>query len=180
VSEQRERGNVRSLIAVVGAAIFAGVVVWYFGIGVVPAVVVGLVIGAIGSVLRHVTGALPNRSWPPPPPPKVDGARREASELSWALQTHDGLVDEFIVVRVRSIATNRLAMRRLSLTNPAHRERIQQIIGQQAYEILSAAGTRRVPLTAVLLVLDKLDALGVGPGTTTRSSPLVPTTEKQA
>jgi hypothetical protein len=153
---------VRSLVIVIGGAVFA-------------AVVVGLVVGAIGSALRRVTGAPPDRSWPPPPPPKVDGARREASELSWALRTRDELVDELIVLRVRSIAANRLATRRLSLNNPAHRQRIEQLIGQQAHEILSSAGTRRVHISALLAGLDALDSLGQS----TSSIP-VRTTEKQA
>jgi hypothetical protein len=168
----------KSLVIVIGGAVFAGVVAWYFGLGIVPAVVVVLVVGAIGGALRRVGGTPADRNWPPPPPPKVDGARREASELSWALRTRDELVDELIVLRVRSIAASRLAPRRLNLNNPVHRQRIELLIGQPAWEILSSAGTRRIPISAVLNVLEALDSLdSLGEGV---PSIPVPTTEKQA
>jgi hypothetical protein len=166
---------VRNRVLVIISALFSGIVVWYFGLGVLPAIVVALVIGAMGVMLRVFTDALPDRSWPPPPPPKIDGARREASELSWSLESHDGLVDERIVVRVRTIAENRLSARRLDLSSRADRPTIERLIGSPAVEVLTAAGSRRVHVSALLATLDRLDSLGTGTPTTQP-----PNSEKQA
>jgi hypothetical protein len=166
---------VRRFVRVIVVAILAGAVVWFFGLGVPAAIVVILVIGAVGAVLRLITGALPNRDWPPPPPLKMDGARREGSELSWALRTRTGIVDDRIVFRVRSIATRRLAPRHLDLDNPAHRAPIQRLIGPQVYELLTHAGERRVRLATILVALDVLDSLDASNPSTPN-----PTSEKQA
>jgi hypothetical protein len=167
----------RRFVPVIVVAILAGGIVWFFGLGILPALVVILVIGAIGTVLRLVTAEMPNRDWPLPPPPNTDGARREAFELSWAMRTRNGIVGDRIVLRVRSIAANRLALRHLDLENPAHREAIQRLIGPQVYDLLTSRDERHVRLSTVLATLEVLDSLG-----TSRPSATIPipNSEKQA
>ena len=149
----------RRLVPVIVVAILVGAVTWFFGLGVMPAIVVVLAVGAVGTVLRLLVLQTPNRDWPPPPPPKTDGARREASELSWAMRTRSGVVDDRIVHRVRSIAVNRLAMRHLDLDNPAHRQPIERLVGPQVYDLLTSGEGRNVRITTVLATLEVLDSL---------------------
>ena len=158
-------------------AILVGGIVWFFGLGILPAIVVALVVGAIGTVFRLVTTETPNRDWPLPPPPITDGARREAFELSWAMRTRSGIVDERIVLRVRSIATNRLALRHLDLDNPAHRRSIERLIGPQVYDLLTSGDERHVRLSTVLATLEVLDSLGTRPPSAIIPNPI---SEKQA
>jgi hypothetical protein len=167
----------RRLVPVIVVAIVVGGVVWFFGLGVLPAVVVALAIGAVGTVLRLVTAEMPSRDWPPPPPPITDGARREAFELSWALRTRSGIVDDRIVVRVRSIAANRLAFRHLDLDNPAHRSSIERLVGAQVYNLLTSSDGRYVRLTTILGTLEVLDSLGTDRAATKIPNP---NSEKQA
>jgi hypothetical protein len=167
----------RRLVPVIVVAILAGGIVWFFGLGILPAVVVILVIGAVGTVLRLVTPELPNRDWPLPPPPITDGARREAFELSWAMRTRSGIVDDRIVLRVRSIAANRLAFRHLDLDNPAHRRSIERLVGPQVYRLLTFGDGQRVRVTTILATLEILDSFGTSRGSTIAPNP---NSEKQA
>jgi hypothetical protein len=156
----------RRLVPVIVVAILVGGVVWFFGLGILPAIVVVLAVGAVGIVLRLVAVQSPNREWPPPPPPKTDGARREAFELSWAMRTRTGVVDDRIVRRVRSIAVNRLALRHLDLDNPAHRQSIERLVGAQVYDLLTAGDGRNVRIASVLATLEVLDTLSTSRPTT--------------
>jgi hypothetical protein len=167
----------KRFVPVIVIAILTGAIVWFFGLGILPATVVSLVAGAIGTVLRLVTMATPNRDWPLPPPPITDGARREAFELSWAMRTRSGIVDDRVVLRVRSIAANRLALRHLDLDNPAHRPSIERLIGPQVYDLLTSVDERHVRLATVLATLDVLDSLGTRPPSATIP---IPISEKQA
>lgn len=164
----------RRLVPVIVIALLTGGVVWFFGLGLLPSIVVVLAVGAVGTVLRLVRVDSLGRDWPPPPPPKTDGARREAFELSWAMRTRSGIVDDRIVLRVRSIAANRLALRHLDLDNPAHRQPIQRLVGPQVYELLTFGSERRVRLNAILATLEVLDSLG-----TTRPATANPNSKKQ-
>jgi hypothetical protein len=165
----------RPFVPVIVVAAIAGGVVWFFGLGILPAIVVVLVVGAVGTVLRLVTGETPNRDWPLPPPPITDGARREAFELSWAMRTRSGIVDDRIVLRVRSIAAKRLALRHLDLENPANRRAIERLVGPQVYDLLTSVDERRVRVTTVIATLEVLDSLG-----TSRPSVPHPNSKKQA
>lgn len=149
----------RRFVGVIVVAVLAGAGSWFFGVGVLPAVVIALAIGSIGVVLRVVTGATPSLDWPLPPPAPSDGKRRETSELSWAIRARGGAVDDRIVLRIRGIAENRLALRQLDLENPAHRPAIQKLVGAQTYDILANTGGRRVRVPDMLVVLDILDSL---------------------
>ncbi len=168
----------RRSAGVIVLAVIAGVASWFFGIGILPAVVVTLVVFSIGTVLRLVAGQRPNRDWPLPPSRKNDGQRRDAAELSWALRTRGGIVDDRVIARVRSIAARRLALRHLDLDDPAHRAKIQRLIGAASYETLTSGSTRKIRVTTVLGMLDTLDTLVRHPET--RGSNTNPNSEKQA
>ncbi|MDQ1529066.1 MAG: hypothetical protein QOH77_856 [Actinomycetota bacterium] len=147
---------------VIVVAILAGAGCWFFGLGLVPAIVVVLVVGSLGVVLRVLTAPATVGEWPAAPPQPTDGARRETSELSWALRTRGGIVDDAIILRVRAIVANRLAHRQLDLDNPGHRRAIEKLIGAGVYELVSASGNRqRVKMPSIVTTLDILERLDV-------------------
>ena len=147
---------------VVAVAILAGAGCWFFGLGLVPAIVVVLVVGSLGVMLRVLTAPATIGEWPAAPPHPTDGARRETSELSWALRTRGGIVDDAIILRVRAIAASRLAHRHLDLDNPGHRRAIEKLIGAGVYELVNAGGNRqRVRMPSIIATLDILDRLDV-------------------
>jgi hypothetical protein len=140
-------------------AILAGAGCWFFGLAVVPAIVVALVLAGLGITLRIITLPVENLEWPPAPPEPSDGARREVSELTWSLRTPGGVVDERIVERVRRIADTGLRRRQLDLDNPAHRAQIERLVGPQTYALLSSPERRRISLSTLLSELSVLEAL---------------------
>jgi hypothetical protein len=151
---------------VVVVAVLAGAGCWFFGLGLVPAIVVVLVVGSLGVALRVLTAPATVGEWPAAPPQPTDGARRETSELSWALRTRGGIVDDAIILRVRAIVANRLAHRQLDLDNPEHRPAIEKLIGAGVYELVNvnvnANGNRqRVKMPSILTTLDILERLDV-------------------
>jgi hypothetical protein len=147
---------------IVAVAILAGAGCWFFGLGLLPAIVVVLVVGSLGVVLRVLTAPATIGEWPAAPPHPTDGARRETSELSWALRTRGGIVDDAIILRVRAIAASRLAHRHLDLDNPQHRSAIEKLIGAGVYELVNADHDRvRVRMSSIPATLDILERLDV-------------------
>jgi hypothetical protein len=157
----------KRIVVPILVAVAAGGVCWFFGLGILPSVIVLLVVGAACVLLYRLTPAAANVEWPTAPPIASDGLRRETSNLSWALRTRNGIVDDAVIVRVRAIAVNRLARRQLSLDNPAHRPAIEALIGARVYSVLSPLGTRpRVRLAALagtLEILERLDHIDTNP-----------------
>lgn len=77
-------------------------------------------------------------SFPEPPAPVRDrGARREAFRLSWNVTGRNDRVGSTLVTRLAVIAEQRLALRGLHLHDPADRERLVQLLGQQSFYLLS-------------------------------------------
>jgi hypothetical protein len=155
----------KRLAVVIVVALLAGAGCWFFGLGILSAIVVVLVVGSAGMMLRTLTPPATSTEWPIAPPLPNDGARRETSELSWALRTRGGIVDDAVILRVRAIAASRLAHRQLDLDNPAHRRAIEALVGARVYELVNVRdGRRRVRLPSILGALEVLERLdGVDP-----------------
>ena len=149
----------RRLVAPILVAVVAGVGCWFFGVGILPAVIIALAVGSVGIVLWLANITAGAREWPPPPPLVTDGARRESSDLSWAIRSRGSGVDDRIVIRIRRIAADRLAARQLDLDNPAHRAAIQRLLGRPTTETLLNPRAHRVRIADVVGMLDLLDRL---------------------
>lgn len=141
---------------IVGA--IAGVGSWFFGLPLIPAIVVGLVIAAVGVVLRTIVLPTDNREWPPAPPEPNDGTRHEVPELAWALRAPGGFVDDRIVDRVRMLGSRVLARRHLDVDDPADRSRIETLVGAPLFTVL-ASPRAQLTLPALLSVLESLEKL---------------------
>ena len=146
-------------------AVLAGAGAWFFGLAILPSIIVVFVVAALGITLRLVATTsdplLPagTMEWPPSPPLPSDGARREVSELGWALRTPTGVVEDRVLERVTAIAATSLRRRRLDLDNPADRGRIEQLLGEPLYALLSADEPRRSSARTLRSTLDRLEAL---------------------
>jgi hypothetical protein len=150
---------------------------WFFGLAVVPSIVVAMVVAALGITLDLVatptdsalspdaespTGTMlipRSMEWPPAPPQPNDGARREVSELGWALRTPTGVVEDRVLLRVRNIAATSLRRRQLDLDNPAHRTRIEALLGAPLYAVLRPGEPRRTSVRTLRSAVGLLEAL---------------------
>ncbi|HEX4057222.1 MAG TPA: hypothetical protein VHX87_02750 [Galbitalea sp.] len=152
-------------------AVLAGAGCWFFGLAIIPSIVVVIVVGAIVVTLREVVApddtvltagivqSAQTAEWPPGPPLHGDGARRDVSELGWALRTPSGIVEDRVLDRVRAIAATSLRRRRLDLENPADRARIERLVGPPLYLLLTAAGRQRTSARTLRSLLGTLEAL---------------------
>jgi hypothetical protein len=140
-------------------AVLAGAGCWFFGLAVVPSLVVVLVLAAVGIALRTVILPTGNIEWPPAPPASIEGLRREASELAWAIRGPRGIVDERIIERVRRIAIGSLNRRHLDVYSPRDRTRIESLIGASMYAFLSSRDRASVKLPTLLSMLNLLESL---------------------
>jgi len=146
-------------VAPIVIALLAGAGCWFFGLAIVPSLVVVLVLAAVGIALRTVILPAGNIEWPPAPPAPSEGLRREASELAWAIRGPRGIVDERIIERVRRIAVASLNRRHLDVDNPRDRVRIESLIGAQTYAFLSSRDRASMTLPALLSMLSLLESL---------------------
>lgn len=143
---------------VVALSLVTGFICWFFGIGVLPAIVVVLTIGSIGVVVRAASQPT-TPEWPSAPLPSSAGDRRESSELSWAMRVRGRGVDQRILRRISRIAANRLAQRQLDLDNPLDRPAIERLLGRATFAIVCNPESARVRLPDLVALLDHLDAL---------------------
>jgi hypothetical protein len=148
-------------------SVLAGAGCWFFGLDVIPSIVVAIVVAVLLFALRVLVRPSDNYEWPPAPPTQTDGDRREVSELEWALRTPRRLVEERIVARVGAIARAAVYRRHLDPANPAHRERIEQLVGPPVYLLLVSPDGVRMSVSSLLAVLRRLEALE-NPGATAR------------
>jgi hypothetical protein len=140
-------------------ALIAGGGCWFFGLDIVPSIVVSLVVAVALFALRAFLSPIDNSEWPPPPPPLTDGARREVTELDWALRTRRRYIDDRIAERVKHIALSIVRQRHLDIDEPTHRDRIERLVGAQVYLLLVSADRVRMTVPALLSVLARLESL---------------------
>ena len=144
-------------LSIVAALVGAGC--WFFGLDVIPSIVVALVVAILLFAVRAFVRPVDNYEWPPPPPTITDGDRREVAELDWALRTPRRVVEDRIVTRVRTVAVSSLRRRHLDLDNPEHRARIERLVGPQVYFVLTSPDRVRVNVTTLLSVIGRIESL---------------------
>jgi hypothetical protein len=140
-------------------AVLVGAGCWFFGLDVIPSIVVALVVAILLFAVRAFVRPVDNYEWPPPPPTITDGDRREVAELDWALRTPRRIVEDRIVGRVRALAVSGLRRRHLDFDNPEHRVRIERLVGPQAYFILTSPDRVRMNVSTLLSVLGRIESL---------------------
>lgn len=149
------------VVGALAVAVPAGLFLWFVGISVASTLAFAVTVVAAGIAWGGYAGSTPPPAYRLRPGPRP-GVRSDVAQLSWALRDRDGQVSEPGEKRVRLFARRRLARHGLDLDDPAHRERIEALIGESAYALLMRSGGPRPPLTAVEHCLDALDAIAPG------------------
>ena len=107
-------------------------------IGMPPlqAMLIGALAALVGAVVRFPPDGY-DATFPAPPTPVRDrGARREAFRLSWNVAGREDRVGSTLIGRLQQIAEQRLAEHGLDLDDPADRDRVINLVGEQPYRIL--------------------------------------------
>jgi hypothetical protein len=149
----------KQIVGLSFVALITGAGCWFFGLDIVPSIVVALAVAVVLFAVQAVHRPIDNYEWPPAPPTLTDGARREVSELDWALRTRRRFVDDPIVERVRKIVISLLRQRHLDPEYPPHRERIERLVGPQVYLLIVSPDRVRMSVPAMISVLARLEAL---------------------
>lgn len=165
---QPSRG--RTVLTLVAAVVVLPAICWVL-LGMPP--LQAMLIGAVAAIIAALARFPPDgydAGFPEPPTPVRDrGARREAFRLSWNVAGREDRVGSTLISRLQQIADRRLAAYGLELADPAHRERLIELLDQPTYRVLSLqpggeASTRT--FEHALLMVERL-GFGDGPPTTT-------------
>lgn len=137
-------------------------------VGSSPAHAVMLGAGALAVVLVWVgTGYAGDATWPRLPAPARDGARRDVSDLGWAILGRDGRVTDRAVRRVRAIADHHLARHGVhgDLARPDVAARAEDLLGPRTARGLHDHATRGTTPTPrdLQLWIEAVDRLAATP-----------------
>ncbi|MGC9221064.1 MAG: hypothetical protein ACP5H2_06890 [Solirubrobacteraceae bacterium] len=146
-------------------AVGFSVIFWYFGANVWRAVLLGLtttiIVVSVTAILNlEVSDRTASRGGSRR---RALGTRNDVTRLSQSLRFGWGRVDFAAQSRVRRLAQQRLASRRLDLHNPADRAAIERLIGRRAYTALVNPRAKPVRLRTLVYCLDVLDTLPWAP-----------------
>ena len=151
----------------------AGLVLWALGLHPPDALIAGLVVLVLTTVLVSLDVG-EDDDWVEGRTEESDGTRREISALTWSFVGRDGRVSETAVRRLRAVATRRLArlgvvvpggLRQPGSTTPApddpeeHRERARTLLGDRAWRLLTGPGGLLPSLADVAHCIDAIERL---------------------
>jgi len=126
-----------------------------FGVETPFAVAWGLLAGLVVIASSVVVSADPRDDAPDIP---VGPERRGTaiSRMAWSLNPRTGQAGELIRRRVRAVLAHRLERHGLDVDDPAHRARIDALIGPRTWDSLIAAGTTADDIVRALDAADRL------------------------
>jgi hypothetical protein len=128
----------------VGSLLVASISAWAIGLEWPEALLIGLTAAALLG-LRRLPSTNSDEEWPPRADNAGDrGVRRDVTRLSWTLQGYESRVERPSLRRLRAVAVRRLAAQGLDLEQPADAAACRAILGQQAYEVVTADGQTAV------------------------------------
>ena len=145
-------------------------VVWTLGMRLLDALLVGMVVFVVATVV----GALESGAedpWAPLPDDEADGARTEVAALTWSFVGRDGRVSEVAVRRLRADATRRLARRRLVIPGgltartpseaaPEVVAQARALLGERAWATLTAPGGLMPSILDIAHCVEVIERLG--------------------
>ncbi|MGJ4843738.1 hypothetical protein [Leifsonia sp. Le1] len=146
-------------------AAVAGFVAWFFGLDPEHAIGLAAIIlaaGACATVLGEQAGV----GWLPDPVLPRDGARRDVSQLGWALHTRGGGVAPEAVRRLRSVTASALELHGLDLDNPADAPEIARLLGPDTVRLLrrgTAESPKPATFEAIVTSLARIAEAPIGP-----------------
>jgi hypothetical protein len=150
----------RQLRMTLGAGAALALICWYFGVDVWHSILLGCALIVIGfaCLVGSNSADAHELNWHPGRRSSREGSRNEIANLSRGLRSGWGFIGLTADRRLHVIASRRLALEGLDLSNPQDQLAIEQLIGPQAYRILRSNSGRLPTLRALLHCLDMLDA----------------------
>jgi hypothetical protein len=97
--------------------------------------------------------------------------RGDVQDLAWTMVGRDKRVGEWVLRRLRVVATTRLARHGLRLGAPEDDEAVRALVGQRAFATLTRVSSPLPTLPDVRHTLDVLEVLGTDRPTTPGSTP---------
>ncbi|MGY4644071.1 hypothetical protein [Cellulomonas sp. URHB0016] len=143
---------------------------WAGGLRSWSPVLVGLAGAALAVVLLRID-AEPEPRWARPAAPRLHGVRGDVQDLAWTMVGRDKRVGEWVLRRLRLVATTRLARHGLRLGAAEDDGAVEALVGQRAFTTLTRYSSPLPTLPDVRHTLDVLEALGTDRPTTPRSTP---------
>jgi hypothetical protein len=98
------------------------------------------------------------------------GNRREIARLSWMLTSRRSDSDRDAILRLKAVASRRLAFAGIDLEDPADGARARAALGPSVHALLTEASGRAPQRRALAECVRALEALGEIPGVTSQSS----------
>lgn len=156
----------RTLRRLIGSAllgIVVGFLAWLLGMDAPHAIGLGGVLIAL-AVCLSLLGDQADVGWPAPEPALRPGSRRDIAQLGWSVAARSrglrgGHVSSDAVRRLRTLATEALALRGVDLDDPAAGDDVRRLLGDGAPALLRR-GSAAAPTTAEFVaVLDRVEGL---------------------
>lgn len=145
-------------------AMLIGFVAWFFGLDAEHAAGLGAIVLA-GAACAIMLGEQAVVDWPSDPVVPRDGARREVSQLGWALHARGGGVAPEAVRRLRAVTAQTLELHGLDLDTPADAAEITRLLGQDTLRLLrrgTAESPKPARFEAIIARLSQLADAPVG------------------
>jgi len=142
---------------------------WFGGLRSWSPVLVGLAGAALVVVLLRID-AEPEPRWARPPQPRLHGVRGDVQDLAWTMVGRDKRVGEWVLRRLRVVATARLARHGLRLGAAEDDDAVRELVGSRAFATLTRFSSPLPSLPDVRHTLDVLEALGTRRTTTPGST----------
>jgi hypothetical protein len=159
---EEERKRRRQVVVATGiAAVAVAVAAYLLGVGVLQCLLLVTAVTTVGAAFL----ALNQLDDDPSLPPVLDigdssGTRREVARMSWVMTGYDNRVGRLPYLRLRAIATTRLAWRGIDLATTDGDRAARELLGPVGYAVLVAdspeAPTER-QFVACVTLLERLD-----------------------
>ncbi|ARC58067.1 hypothetical protein AS850_13370 [Frondihabitans sp. 762G35] len=147
-----------SVLVLVAAAV-VGFLCWFFGLDVLPSVLVAAAVAAVGFTWVAVQEA-PPLDWPQPEARRTPGARRDIETLGWSMRSRGGVADKSLA-RAREAARHRLwFLYGLDLFSPDDRSAVESVLAPSVVKILTAPRQGTLDLASFTRILSALEGLG--------------------
>ncbi|MFJ8893835.1 hypothetical protein ACIRCZ_04565 [Leifsonia sp. NPDC102414] len=143
-------------------AVVVGFLAWFFGLDVEHAAGLAAVLLAV-VVCMTLLGDQAFVGWAPDPVLPRDGARRDVSQLGWALHTKGGGVAPEAVRRLRSVTAQTLDLHGLDLDAPADAAEIARILGKDTVRLLRRGSAESPKAATYEAIIDRLAHLADAP-----------------
>jgi hypothetical protein len=154
----------RRLIGSVLLGVVVGFLAWLLGMDAPHAIGLGGVLIAL-AVCLSVLGDQADVGWPAPEPALRPGSRRDIAQLGWSIAARarglrgGGHVSSDAVRRLRTLATEALALSGVDLDDPTDGDDVRRLLGDGAPALLRRGSAAAPTTTEFIAVLSRVEGL---------------------